>query len=414
MPTLLLSGPGMNALARGSISLSGVGSLAAYPPAYLVDGRPGRPWWADAPGSPVWTLDGNEVQNGGFESWAGGAPTSWTVVEAGGGTVTQTTTPGEFDAGASAVKFTPGAGSALVRQDLVVRAGEVRSILVRLLNGTGTAKARLRELGRGYYLTSGGTWQAAATDFQTGTGAYAGSALAYNVPALATLGSGTVALRLEIYATGGTGFADGVAHWMAQDFLSIHGHNWGPSVALQVESSDDGSIWSVETITAGGVWQPIAYYAAWARRNRRFWRYTLTDAVGETPLAAGEMVAGQALTLARSPRWGSDLREDTTQGRVAGADGDEWVYTVGERPVRQLQVPFLHESSLIEEWEELRDELRRCRHGADSLVIVPSTARPDVLFGRLAAGGWGATRQPVTLEAAPVVINERPGPVYGL
>src|SRR5262245_25554776 len=77
---------------------------ASFPPAGLVDRRPGSPFrFGTAGADRLITYDLNELINPGFEGWVSGLPPGWSKVEIAGGTVTEGT-GAEARSGSSSLK----------------------------------------------------------------------------------------------------------------------------------------------------------------------------------------------------------------------------------------------------------------------------------------------------------------------
>jgi hypothetical protein len=383
--TRILAGQHLNHFARAvsAPALTTGAADALYPLANLYDGRPSKKFqFSAAVANGAITADLNLVKNPGFET---STLSDWTDNSSGTGTSAETTVGAEVHGGSKAMKLGGGASGVGQRyQDVTVRAGEWQ-LLVAWLRGDGTVNARLRvqNLQTGKYLVSDGTWSAAVTDLATQSAASyaekpAAGGLQFQVESYATCRAHTVTLRIYCRVDqNGFGYFDDITLVPATDWLSIHGHNIEPLIALELRSSTD-NFSSSNTLEATATVQRGRFYALLsARVFRRYWRVLFSG----TPTAAirvGEGVLGQTYTLAQSPVFPWRLRPKRPQIRTRTEVGEVRATGLVDDELHELEVPFQHRTT---EWDELRQQLfERSRFGVDPAVVCPKDDEAFCMF----------------------------------
>lgn len=344
------------------------------------------------------TFDQNETTNGGFET-ASPALDGWTEASVGASNVTaRTTTAGEFNAGAAGMKMTiatTGASNLAGRYtDEPVRAGET-VYLTGALRGDGTVTARIqvRNLDTGKYLTSGGAWQAAATDWYTrSTATYATqgpSAVVIESLPTGQYELASMTLRILCYVDGsatGDGFVDDVYLWPASDFISIHGHNLTPRVAVQIRRSTDNFAGSDTQEGADITAFPQAFFLAFgAVRSERYIRVKVVG-TPKTALVFGQMVLGQKLSLAKGFAYPELIDREEIQVRVGSRS-----YLERDRITRGYTLAFNWDTA-AQFTEMVSLVWGGSRGGHHPIVLVPDPAESHVIYGRIEATGLTTRR----------------------
>lgn len=406
-----------NLYARGTTTLAAGTSAAAYPLANLYDGRPGKPWRGGAAAASfLFQVDGNLALNGDMEAaFVSGAPPGWTASNTGTGAATRDTT---HNSGTYGCKLTAGTGTSSIYYDLTARPGEKITVTVAFKgDGTGTMRAKLRNLTTGFHLTSGSSWQRNSTDFATRSAStWATTTLSPTVEVYSTVLSDTCTLRLTIHLDDATqvGYADDVYLWPWVDFASIHGHNLGQATTVQLDSSDDASSWTTEaTLTLA---QPAFYSLLSAAVGHRYYRLNLSDLVALTVPVVGEAVIGQTIALSRTPRhpesapWDEGL--SYPQVRAVTPAGAQFVASRTSRSVRRRAFEFIaRDQATVDELVEVI--WRRTSGGATPGVLIPYDSEPVALFGRPLA--VSQPRRVSDLSWSTIVDwSEEPGPVVAL
>jgi hypothetical protein len=370
-----------NHLARGvNVPTLATGTAdALYPLTFAYDRDPGVPFkYAAAIADAKLQVDTNLLGNPGFET----VPlVGWIDESSGGGSTSDETTL--FDTGAHALKCQGGAGGIGQRYRAVtVHAGEQLRVAARM-RADGTVNARLRvycvELNQ--WLNSSGAFQAGATDVATETGtSYVSKSKVFTMPSFASLRLHTVTLRIYCRVDqNGAGYFDTMNVVPATDWLSIHGHNIEPSLAIQLRSSDD--FFAADDVLEGTATViPGRFYLRLSSPvTRRYFRVVWSG----TPSVAqqvGEVVLGQSYALGSGPLWGWSIDERQPQVRSALSSGVQFATPIAE-PLYRLELPFTHRTT---DWDELRRDLfERSRFGSDPIVFCPTDDEPLCLLGRV-------------------------------
>jgi len=381
----------MNLLERATVELDSGTADAAFPLSNLWDGRPNRPLRFASPLSTanVFLIDLNALAGGDFETF----PFSgWTVDPgAGNGTVTQTTTGGEFHAGLAAAKLAGGSFGVAFYKDITVRAGEARKLTVWLKGGGVGQPAQIdvQDKKTGRFLTSGGAWQATyTTTFSQTSSTYAENTVTYTTESLFKVGEGTTTLRIRaVCDAGDTVFVDDFYDWPAVDVLSLHGLKIQDRDIVEWKTSSDGITYG-DSQTAGNHdtgylddQKPNVYLK---RASRNYLRYHLVqlDPSSVEPYESrevGEMVMAQLETLARNPDWGFEVRvlfEDATNETN---DGSQQTYNRSRWPRRIMAVDtnFISDAQM----RQARDELfGRARGRQYPILMIPDSTANLVML----------------------------------
>jgi hypothetical protein len=389
--TLYLVGQRFNALSRAaSIALSPVEDTN-YPRAALYDDRSNEvARFSAAALNATITVDLQLLQNEGFELGAGATFTNWTPTTSGTGTIAQETVL--VTSGSRAAKLNGGAaGAAQLTQTIRCRSGE-RLILVGALRGDGAghaARINVFNTATGKFLDSNGAWTAGA-DVASVTSAagpltngYTAMGIDFVVePYSATL-SDEVVLELRFFsAANGPAYFDGFIMLPAINFVSIHGHNLTTSVgttSARTVTASDGLVSHVMTIDRPSFYTYFPAYSA-----QRIW--TITFGGGIAPaVGLGELVLGYAQTLNRAPahpHLGAHVVDaDRAQVRISTEAGDEYVYDRSSFERRTVRVPYLtNDATTLDLIQQIH---HRSENGRYPMVIVPNTAKPAVVLGRV-------------------------------
>lgn len=403
---LVLTGERYNLLETGLV-LTVSSEDALYPKSRIYGRRPIQPFKFTSTTNQTITIDGNRIENGDLDDWSAGAPVGWTET----GTVDETTTAGEFRSG-SAAKI---AALSNIVQDFTVRAGEriVINGWRRISAAPAVFEARLINLQTGRRW-NGSTWvdtdSAFLTD-STNTSYTEYAATTATVEAFSAAQRDTYTLRLQLSHAGpsGTVMADDWFVWAEVDFASIHGHNLTALVAAQLRSSTDNFSAS-DVLQATMTKAQPSFFASITTVAHRYWRLRFSGTNHE-PIRIGEAVIGQARVLTRKMSdAGYEIQYVENDSAAESETGEVMVVKRTDDARRILGMEFDFTSHA--EYEEARDEVfRRSRGRAHPLVIVPDSARPDVIFGNI-DNRWRVRRLLETLYSEnALLVAEAPFPI---
>jgi hypothetical protein len=397
MGALILAGPSLNLLGRGSTSLAAGTALASvYGAANLYDGEPHTPFVGNGVSAAyTFKVDTARGSNMDFETWSDAStPGTWSKE----GTIAREATI--IHGGTYSAKITGATGR--LRQRFSLRSGST-FYLSLWLRGDGTAglKIHIVDLATGKELNSSGAWVAPTGTTYWATGPTAASWV-QSQGAVRTEGYETTLLdQTEVQVTigchdAGSGYADDASLTEAVDWLSVHQHNLDPGTAVTVESSWDDSTWTPLSKLDLAPTQPECY--AWnsgGPEHGRYFRVTITPTlrqnyagiaasarpfVGELVLGCAHQLAGGLIHPAISPM--SD-GSSTPMARATSPALVERRYPRGTLPVRSLGGELLAISQAIRDSVE-RNLFGRAQHGAGSLVVVaPASAETAVALGWL-------------------------------
>lgn len=397
MATVFIIGERFNHLARVPAAqvVMSPAALAGYEPSFLSDDFPGRPARFGSLGADgTITVDGNIVLSPGFEEIGSGPPLNWSEILAGAGSdVTRTVTAGEFDTGAAGMELKAGnvgGASAFGHQDVYVRAGE--TIVVKARGKTGTAanrKARLQNLETLKYY-NGTSWVTSPADAATfnSTGSfvniYGAGGLAVTIENFAACRKDRVLLRVGFLndVQNSDAWIDNVTVHPGSNVAWISRHNIPPGITVEWrESSDNFSGSNVLVATLSVVRPEFGKFLASTNLQYQRLRFVGTP-IAET-MWFGEAGFSQVFqpTAMIIPRpVGFDLSEP--QLRQDLSNGDARVFALGEEERYGLTLPFkLPTEAAFQEWLEI---LKRTRFGKNLMIVIPDTARAEVVSGRLA------------------------------
>jgi len=417
-----LGGQKFNLLERGTVTVS-PGSDSLFGTANLYDGDASQPHRFSAGGAALYVqVDGNLTQNPFFAAFSGAAPDNWT--KRGTGTLTN-------DAGFP--KLDGSSNLVLIEQDhATVRSGEWMQIQLKGRgNGPSGLHVRVINVATNSHLAPDGTWTQSAVDAWVATAVAVQSiTITFQMEGFARCGHQDLAtLRVELRAPAGeVGWAEQVLVLPGVNFCGVFGHKYLEGrFGGELRSSRDAFA-SESDLQAGlGPMQPAFYGLTSALFYRRYWRLAYAVA-GTGPHTAsytapfqGEVVIGQARTLARQPRsqfvapWRTALRQP--QMRVASSIGRPRVYNQTSYPHADgITIPFrLYSETVGEDALAEREEIEgRCRAGAYPLIIIPDDTRPRVHFCRLpAAYDRSAWSPDAAGHDVDLVAQEEPFPQFG-
>jgi len=315
---------------------------------------------------------------------------NWTDASVGASNAcTKTTVAGEFNSGAAAMKMTVattgGSNLAGRYQDVTVRAGERVNFTCAIRgDSTRTARVKIQNRQTQSYLTSGGAWQAGATDYATrSTNTYSTSGpTSFTVESPTTYRPDlqTFTLRITCYVDGssaGSGYVDDVYLWPSADTLACIGHNFDPGVSFEVrrDTAAFAGAGTVEATLAGTALELTFWTAFGAMRDERYWKTTISGTPSAKPWM-GELIIFQRLSLAKI----FEPPDDRGFTWPASRMGDRSLLMT-DLPQRDWNVSFNHEAS---QYVEARDSvLLRSANGHYPLVVIPSSSENAVIYGRL-------------------------------
>lgn len=393
--SLLLVRPGFNNVETALSSTVSPAADALFPVTNAYDRIPASifKFGSLAADSYVWFDFDKCDDKGEFETWAAGAADGWTEANTGGSDVTQTSVGAEVHSGVSAAKLTcAGAGVALAYHEFTAKAGaRLRvDLWARGDAGTGTLLYGLYNVNTGKNGIGGATWSTGAlgANFLGGSSSsatYQHLTTDVTVESFATCRSDTVKLRVFILnSTNGTSaFADSVTILPVVNFASVHGHNIDPCVTLKLRSSSVASAGSFADRATFSVVQP-ACYASISDQYIRYWQIMCSGTNSSTTGAPyfGEIVIGDALTLATGPRYPMSVGYRDPRIEVPMRWGSQ-AYAVGQHASRTFPISLQAVSMTAR--LEIFDELFRRSRGGAPVVIVPHNAdsHTDVIYGRV-------------------------------
>ena len=415
----VLAGRKFNPLERGIVTVSSEDAL--FPRSLLYDGRPSRPFrFAAAGTNDHVTVDTCLTQDPGFESWVDATtPEKWTKSISGTGSVDREATIVDSGTYACKLAVSTDVGLAMVEQFVWARAGEDLYVSARgRAAGVTLLQLYVGNVRTGKWLTSGSGWgntflpfaTTLATSFQT-------LALAFQVEGMDACLEDVVPLRLIArFANPANSpeaaYVDNFRLLPAIDFASIHGHNIDRAVDVELRSSSDPTFAS-STLRATLTKRIPAFYGLLGSpvSTDQHWRFLFggggISAINSVPISLGEVVLGRALTLARRPDYGweikrlrPDVATETPTGEVYSSRQSKW-----SRRVLGMQFKFFATTEMEQQAEEV---FERCEGRGQPLVIVPDDTRPEVLHGRIDRS-WAAKRRLVNAyDDTSLIVSESP------
>lgn len=414
----VLAGRKLNVLERGIVTSSSEDPL--FPRPLIYDGRPSRPFrFSKGDANDHVTVDTCLTLDPGFESWLDiNTPEKWTKVLTGGASVTRNSIvpdTGTYCCQLASPAINP--GTAIVMQTIQVRAGETFYPVARAKAAPGGTflylYCRNRQTGR--WLTTAGAWSATeqpwfsislTTSYQTAASS------ARTVEGMDVCMTDLVDLELSARVVGGGGgdievYLDNYRLLPEIDFLSLHGHNIDASISVELRSSNDPTFAS-STLRATLTKRVPAFYGILGSpvTSDQHWR-VLFSGTNLTPISLGELVLGKALTLARRPDYGWEIKQIDPDVATETPTGEVYSYPQAKWARRVLGMQYKFFSSAEME-EQLREVFQRCRGRRHPLVIVPDDTRPEVLHGRIDRS-WAAKRRLVNVyDDTSLVVSESP------
>lgn len=392
MGMLGLFGEKMNAVSDAAAITPTPAANALLPATALGDGDPGQVFrFGSLTSTPKVVFDIDRIGADGDFEVVSGFPVGWTENNSGGSDVTRDTTPTNFNTGAASAKFTPaGGGIAGMFRDIVVRAGQrIKLSFWWKTDGTGDMECIIRNQQTGFSWdptggSGSGSWNPGSLSAfsRTGVGSE-NKSTEITVQDFATCGSGTTVIRVAFQGTvtGGNGWVDTVLFSPGISFASVHGHNIDPrSAPITIDSSGDDISYTTRG-TISTVTKP-SMYVTFGVQYFRYWRIIFTDqqSAASGPISMGEVVLGEALTLARGPLYPFRRTSRAPQIRIARQVGGPAI--VGHGTMEQRTIPLSFRCRAAQRSEFLNEVFRRSMTGAPG-VIVPNTDHPEVHFGVL-------------------------------
>jgi hypothetical protein len=372
MSFLILPGQYLNVL-DGAQLLTSTDTEPGYAAANVANGVPSHPFRFDDPGTgDSLKSDLNRLENSDFETWAvDSVPDGWED----SGTVSKEASikhGGSYSAKMLA--------SSEVTQIRWVPSGWDMTVDCWLYSdGTYYTYGAIQNLYTGNWLTSGGAWQAAATNFGGVTAAsWTQKTVEFTVESYATCGyQHLVPLQVKFShaASGAGGYVDDAALWPHWDFASVHGHNIPPSITIKIQSDDNLGMASPTLQATSTVIQPAFYDKIGTPVKERYARLLFDGTVYQSSsVYIGEWVLGQYKTLAKGMGLGPDymrVMPITQESSISRTPRSDWSH-------RGLRLDFTNNDAALTTMYEMLD---RARGGADPFVIVPLDTEPDVFFG---------------------------------
>lgn len=386
-----------------------------YPIGGLSDDDPGSPYVGAAAAANTITVDLQQAENAGFESWPDGAsapPEFWTLVS---GAVDRTTTK---HSGTYAMMVTEGK---VQYQDWTVPSGEETTVAVWARGGGDGETARLRVYNpvTGHWLASNGTWGVVEVDAVTEDAiTYQAKSITFTVEPVSTTLRDTVPLQIFAVCieSAGQGFFDDLELRPSLDLVAFFCASLIPAQTITVSRSSDGSAYTTEalTLTTSSYGRPFyGRYAAF--KAYRYWRVAIT--AGHAATSIGELVLAQTQALA-DPRHPSiaphPASETQGQTRAQGRTGRPWIQGLSRSPRRASSAYPLLASTLavLEAWLDL--SLRRSRYGALPSLLIPWDAEAEILWCTLSESAPITRVETIDRWTAELGAEEWPSPVLSL
>ncbi len=413
MSLIFLAGEKLNILEQAATVTPSPAADSLFPVTNLCAGTPQEPFQFSATASAsTITTDLNIVLNSGLEDWTTGDPDNWEKEENGSSAVTEETSL--VNGGSSAAKLTSVSNAdVLIYQDLTCLAGW-RVNLEAALRGDGSVPVRLRIrcLETGKYYTSGGSWTTTPTDYATRTTAsYADTTVTLSLDDWEITLLHQVTLRLEFAVTEtGVGYVDDVHAWPSWDFGSVHHHNIGANVTIQLRSSTDNFSSSdvlKATMTRA---RPTFFSSLGSYVDGRYARLKL-DGANYAAIQIGELVLGQKRTVSKNPSFPYGQGFEMIQLEAHDMGSTPYRVNLSPDELRSFNLRFSHSAS---QRDDIQIQLcKRSNWGEKNVVLVPDTALTDVLLAR-APRGLSSPRAALDRYPYEIVLVELPFPIVGL
>lgn len=379
---LVLAGERYNVLQTGTVTVSTEDPL--YPGSRLYDGRPIQPFKTTGTTDETIDVDGNRVVNGNFDSWSAGAPTGWTV----GGTVTEETVAVRSG---SAVRIN-GGGASYVLQRVTCRSGEQINIdgWRRILAaGQGQFKAYLLNRATNHYW-DGATWATPFAPFvsdSTNT-SYTQHSSTVTVEGYSTVLADTCPIDLILLNDDPTAtdyvYVDDWFIWPSIDFCAVFGHNLGSGTGIELLRGSSSPASTSETLLTV---KPTSFYVKLGTtRTTRYYRLRFVNPSNVEAFVLGEVVLGKVATLTRRMTdEGYTIQDEFDTIAAVSETGDHMAVSRSNGPRKNLSMEFRFTGTSADtDLDQQREELfERSQGDARSVVIVPDSARPDVVMGKI-------------------------------
>lgn len=356
-----------------------------YPTSSLYDGRTSSFWaFGSLLADSYVRQDLNRVRNGGFETFASGAFTSWTSDTA------TSSAPAEETSikltGARSAKLQAGAliGSySGMTQTLLFRAGEkVRGTVSVYAESGSSMQVVIADLSSGKSLNSSGQWVSGTNSvFATvTTAAWSTSAIAFQVRSRRQIGGNLATIRISVHNRRvGTSFVSTIGYvdefrlWPETNLVVLSGHNVPAAMPAEVRSSTDNFA-AVDVLEGTMVPRPRNQYAYLPTPcTSRYIQVQFATYVSPEAIRATELVIGYATAPAESPSWGFSVRRIFRQLR-----NNDRTLLLAAAPEDAIDLQFEPHTSEV---EELEDFVELCLDGSLA-VVIPSTTRDEVIVGR--------------------------------
>jgi hypothetical protein len=391
MGCLFLTGPNFNLLGLSGASIAvSPAADANFPATALYDRAPGTIFRFGAlSASPTITLDLTDGMGGygGLNAWTGGTPDGFTEFASGAGTVTQDNV--NKQEGASSALFTPAAGGTCsLQRDVTVRTGWTYKLSAYgMNNSTGTLGITvfIQNLTTGRYYVNPGWSDSQLQCMVVGQElSWTQTSVTVPVEGYEDCRAETVTLRITFQAINSieTCNLDLIEWYPGVDFVSIHGHNIDPVIAVTLRSSTDNFTVS-DTVEATLTTRVGAFYGVLGSKvYRRYWRLRFggTNTSTSGAIYVGEGVLSQSFTLARGPDYPIRLRYRTPQVRVPNPYGAGGAYGMARLPTIGVGLDFRQDESSAREF--FHEVFLRSIAGTP-LVVVPDTNDSAITYGRI-------------------------------
>lgn len=404
MSCIYLAGYEADAVRRATLNASS--AHADYPASRAGNGDQGKAFRWNAPAANAWLkADLDFILGGGFEDWdVADRPNHWTPDD-GAGTLNEEASI--FNEGAKSLNIN---GVKEAYQDVIVIPGKQYQFQAAIRgDATNTARVAIQDLSTLKWMTTSGTWQAAAVDAMTQQ-----PASWTTISRTSTIESPTIRrwnTRLRIFCrstASGDAYFDSVAAWPQVTFASVHAHNipLGATCKLQYDSTGafSGSESDVTTFTV----YPRSFYDTFTAALIRYWRLLIVEETGLTPYI-GAWSMGQHNTLGQIYNWGHTTSISQPQARVYTPTGRLLSKRRTTEPSRRLQMNFMANVEVNRD-EMIEDVFEAADWGDEPLVIVPDTNKGATLQARV-EDIFEYETNPMTSWEYAIVLNEDPYPV---
>lgn len=387
---IYLAGLKSNVLSRTSTITAVPTASTIYTTAGLFDGEPGNIFkFTSALTDSTIVVDTIIDNNQGFDVDGTPFPPGWTDISSGTGAIAKESSD-LVRWGTNSLELIAGtSGVAGARQDVTMLPAETFTADGYLYGGTTNhVKLSIRNLQSGHYINAAGAWSTSLAFFvqqTSGTTWTNGNPTWVTMESYAVCGyNRTPTIRLEVVSTtastgaGASTYADAIIIKSHVNFVSIHGHNIDPLIALKLQHDTASSFASPTTAHEFTVKQPAFYAKLTSSITERYIRILFSG----TPINApeiGELWMGQYKTLTDTPKYNYGIPVTMPSGENITASGRVLRTARAYHPTESLQMDFWATSTSIrEEYVEMFD---RGNWGVEPTVFVPYDAEPNVYLG---------------------------------